>query len=98
MQKMHEPGIDGNYKVKEDTRVIPIVEHKYDEMQWACSTSISKDAGEPETLKEAMTTPNGHLWKMSANTEVNHCLSRKAWIPTKRSVVKSKGKKPVPVK
>ena len=35
---------------------------------------------------------------MSAISEVNNILSRKAWIPTKISVVKSKGRKPVPVK
>ena len=45
-----------------------------------------------------MTRPNGNLWKMSAISEVNNFLSRKAWIPTKRIVVKSKGRKPVPVK
>ena len=63
MQNMHGPVIEVNYKVTRDTRVIPIVEHKDDKIQWACSTSISMDAGEPETLKEAMTRPNGHLWK-----------------------------------
>ena len=45
MQKMHEPFIEGKYKVTGYTRVIPIVEHKDDEIQWACSTSISTDAG-----------------------------------------------------
>ena len=35
---------------------------------------------------------------MSDISEVNNFLSRKAWIPTKKSVVKSKGRKPVPVK
>ena len=35
---------------------------------------------------------------MSAISEVNNFLSRKAWILTKRSVVKSKGIKPIPVK
>ena len=60
---MYEPVIEGNYIVTGDTRVIPIMEHKDDEIQWACSTSIHTDAGEPETLKEAMTRPNGHLWK-----------------------------------
>ena len=35
---------------------------------------------------------------MSAISEVNNFLSRKAWIPMKRSVVKAKGRKPVPVK
>ena len=56
------------------------------------------DSGEPDTLKEAMTRPNGKFWKMSAILEVNNFLSRKAWILTKISVVKSKGRKPVPVK
>ena len=60
--------------------------------------SISTDSGEPDTLKEAMTRPNGHLWKMSSISEVNNFLSRKAWIPTKRSVIKAKGRKLVPVK
>ena len=98
MHKMHNPFIEGNYKVTGDTRVIPIVEHKDDEIQWACSTSISTGAGEPDTLKEVMTMPNGYLYKISEISEVNHFLSRKAWIPTKISVVKSKGRKPVPVK
>ena len=62
MQKMHEPVIEVNYKVTGYTRFIPIMEHEDDEIQWACSTSISTDAGEPDTLKEAMTRPNGHLW------------------------------------
>ena len=60
--------------------------------------SISTDSGEPDTLKEAMTRPNRHLWKMSAISEVNNFLSRKAWIPTKRSVIKAKGRKLVTVK
>ena len=47
IKKMHDPVIDGNYKVTGtgDTRVIPTAEHKYDEIWWACSTSISMDAG-----------------------------------------------------
>ena len=61
MQKMHDLVIEGNYKVTGDTRFITIVEHEDDKIQWACSTSIYTDAGEPETLKEAMTRPNGHL-------------------------------------
>ena len=61
MQKMHDTVIEGNYKVTGDMRVIPIVDHKDDEIQWACSMSISTDAGEPEILKEAMTRPNGNL-------------------------------------
>ena len=64
MPRMHEPLIEGKYKVTGDTRVIPIiVEHKKYEIQWACSKSISTYAGEPETPKEAMTRPNGNLWK-----------------------------------
>ena len=59
--KMHDPVIEGNYKVTGDLRVIPILEHEDDKIQWSCSTSVSTDAGEPETLKEAMTRPNGHL-------------------------------------
>ena len=81
-----------------DTRVIPIVENEDDEIQWACSTSIYTDAGEPETLKEAMTRPNGNLWKISAVSEGNGFLSRKVWIPTNRSVVKPKCINPVRVK
>ena len=98
MQKMHNPVIEVNYKVTGYTRVITIVEQKYDGIQWTCSTSISVEAGEPETLKEAMTRPNGHLWKISAISEVNNFLSIKAWIPTKRSVVKYKGRNPIPFK
>ena len=30
------------------------------------------DAEEPDTLKEAMTMPNGNLWKISAISEVNN--------------------------
>ena len=45
-----------------------------------------------------MTRPNGNLWKMSAISEVNNFLSRKALIPMKRSTVKSKDRKLVPVK
>ena len=56
------------------------------------------DVGEPETLKESTTIPNGHLWKISSIYEVNVFFSRKAWIPIKRSTVKSKGRKLVPVK
>ena len=33
MQKMHDPVIEGNNKVTGDTIVIPIVEHKDDEIQ-----------------------------------------------------------------
>ena len=45
-----------------------------------------------------MTRPNGNLWKMSVISEVNDFLSIKAWIPTKRRVVKVKRRKPVPFK
>ena len=45
-----------------------------------------------------MTRPNEHLWKMSVISEVKYFLSRKAWIPTKRSIVKEKGRNPVTVK
>ena len=71
-----------------DNRVISIVEHEDEEIQWACTMSLYTDAGEPETLTEAMTRPNGHLWKMSAISEVRNFLSRKACILTKRSAVK----------
>ena len=74
------------------------MEHKKDEIQLACSNFISTESGEPDTLKEATTITNGHLWKISAINEVNNFLSRKAWILTKRSVAKEKGRKPVPVK
>ena len=52
--------------------------------------SISTDSGDPETLKEVMTRPNGNLWEISTISEVKKCLSRKAWVTTKRSVVKNK--------
>ena len=39
-----------------------------------------------------------NLWKMSAVSEINNFLSRKAWIPIKRSKVKAKRSKPVPMK
>ena len=61
MQKMHETVLLGNYKVTGDTRVIPIVKHKDDEIHWEFSTYISMDTGEPEILKEEMKIPNGHL-------------------------------------
>ena len=66
MQKIHKSFIEGNYKVTRDTRVIPVVEHGYDEIQWVCSMYISTDSGEPENLNETMTRPNEHLWKISA--------------------------------
>ena len=74
------------------------MEHKDHEIQWECSTSIFTEYGETETLKEAMKRPKGHLWKMCAISEVYNFLSRKAWIMTKISIVKTKGKKPVHVK
>ena len=58
MTRIHKLVIEGNYKVMGDTRVIPIVEHKDEEIQWDCSTSISTDTGEADTLKEVMTSPN----------------------------------------
>ena len=81
-----------------DNRVILNVEHKYDKIQWACSTSISTDNGEPDTLKEAMMRPNIYLWKISVISEVKILMSRKAWILTKRSVIKAKVRKLVPAK
>ena len=59
-----------------DTRVIPIMEHKDDEIQWECRTYISTDDRMPDTLKESMTSPNGHLWKMSAILEVKNSIKR----------------------
>ena len=81
-----------------DTRVIRIVEHEDDKIQWTCGTSIYTYAGEPETLKEAMTGPNGYLWEISAISDVNMFLSGKAWILTKRGVVKNKCRNPAPIK
>ena len=45
-----------------------------------------------------MISPNVNLWIMSVISEVNNFLSRKSWIQTNRSVVKSKGRNLVPVK
>ena len=59
---------------------------------------IYTDAGEPKTLKEVMTRPNGHLWKVSAISEVNNFILIKAWILTKINAVKEKGRTPAPVK
>ena len=98
MQNIHDPAIEGNYKVTRNTSVTTIIDHEDEKIQWACSTSIYTDDGEPETLKEAMTRPNGNLWKMSAILEVKHVLSRKSWIITKRSVVKAKGIRSIPAK
>ena len=39
--------------------------------------SISTDSGDPETLKEVMTRPNGNLWGISTISEVkNVCRER----------------------
>ena len=35
MQKIHEPVIEVNYTVVGYTRVVPIMEHEYDKIQWA---------------------------------------------------------------
>ena len=90
MYRMHKSVIKGNYKMTRDTRVVLIVEHEEDEINWACSTSISRGTGEPEAFKEAMTRPNIHLWVMSAISEVNNVFSINAWILTTRIAVKSK--------
>ena len=45
MQKMHEPVIKGSYKVMGYIRVIPIVEHEDERIQWVCSESIYTDSG-----------------------------------------------------
>ena len=58
----------------------------------------STDPGDPNTQKEAMSRPNGHLWKMSAISDLNNFQSRKALIPIQRIKVKSKSRKPVTVK
>ena len=89
LKKMHKPVIEENHKVMGDTKVILIVEHKDGKLQWSWSTSNYADAGEPETLNEAMTSQNVHIWKMSAISKVKLFLSRKAWIPTKKAVVNS---------
>ena len=73
------------------------MDNKDDDIQWVCNTSISAYTGEPETLKEAMPRPNGYLRNISAISEVKTFLSRKAWILRKRSVLKAKVRKPVPV-
>ena len=98
MPRMYEPLIELNYKVTGNTRVILIVEHEDDRIKWVCSTSIYTDYIEPETLNEVMTRPNGHLWEISAISDVNNFLSRKAWILTKRSVIKAKVIKTAPIK
>ena len=47
MEMMHAPVIKGSFKVTGDTRLMPIVEQKYDEIQWSCSTLISTESKEP---------------------------------------------------
>ena len=43
---IHDPFIEGKYKLTGDTRVIMIdAEHEEGEIQWPFSTSISTDAG-----------------------------------------------------
>ena len=81
--RMDKPVIKGNYKVTVYTGVILVMKHEYDKIQWYCNTSISTDSGQQETLKEAMTRPNRHLWKMAAISEVKRFLSKKAWILNK---------------
>ena len=61
MQKIHNAVIEGKYKVTGDTRFIPVVQPKDDEIKWSFSTSISTDAGEPETFKESMTSTSGDV-------------------------------------
>ena len=96
---MHDPIIEGVYKVTSDTIVILItVEQEEYKIQWACDTSISIDAVEPETLKESMSIPYVHLCKMSAIYEVNGFMSINSWIPIKRSKVNAKGRDPLPLK
>ena len=92
--RMDKPIIKVNYKVTVYTGVIPVMKHEYDKIQWYCNTYISTDSGQQETLKEAMTRPNRHLWEMAAISEVKHFLSKKAWISTKRSIMKAKGRNP----
>ena len=98
MTKIHKPDINGNYKLTGDTRVILIVEKKDEEIQWKDSTSIYMNDGDPETLTEAMTRPNVHLWEMLRISEVNNFLSRKAEVLMKISVGQYKGRNSVPVK
>ena len=98
MYNIDKPVIGSNYKVTGDTIVIPILEYKDEKIQWACSTSISTDAGKLDTLKEAITRPNVHIWRMSTISEGNFFLSRKAWITIKRIKVKPKVRNPVLVK
>ena len=45
VQKMHEPVIEGNYKLTVDTRVVSVLEHIDDKIQWKCGTSIYTDGG-----------------------------------------------------
>ena len=98
MPGINESVIKGKYKATEYTIFITIVEHKEDEIQWTCSMPNSTDSREPETLKEAMTRPNGYLWKMSSISEVHIFLLRKACIPKKRIVLKEKIINTIPAK
>ena len=93
MHKGSDPIIKGKYKVTTDTRVIPIVEHKHDVIQWAFNKLISIDTGDPDTPKEKIFRPIGYLWKMSAVSEINNIISIKNLIPIKITTVKSKGRK-----
>ena len=56
------------------------------------------EAGETKTLKEAIYRPIENLWKMSTVSEIRIFLSGKVWIMIKKSKVKAKGSKPVPMK
>ena len=60
--------------------------------------SIYTNKGEPENLKEAMSRPNRHLWKISAISEVNNFLSRKTWVTINILKLKAKGSNPLPAK
>ena len=35
ISRTHDPVTEGNYKLIGETRFIPILEHKYDKIQWA---------------------------------------------------------------
>ena len=61
-----------------DIRVIPIVEHDEYNIQWMYDESISTDSGVSNTLKEEKSRPIRHLWKMSAISEINNFMSKKA--------------------
>ena len=87
---MHKTVIKGKYKVNRDDRVILIVEHKEDGIQWACSKYIFTESGESESLKEVMTISNGNLWKMSAILEFNNfCKERNGFGQREASLKKN---------